>query len=353
MTMRAALVGLAVAAAGCQTLFPLEDRPDGAVDAVRTARRREITIEYGGSIPFADFPVSIVLEDDPDLAMHALPDGSDIRFTTEAGELEAEIVGYDGGTLDAWVRLPMLNASMPNTVWLEYGGAASADHGMVWDSAIYKAVWHLSGPSKNEEPDRSGHGYTATTGGATAPAMMTAGRAGLAREFALGDAAFCTGSDMMLGIESFSFAAWVKVPSDFPGPRGPLDAGGNLAEGFGLEVESAAWRARIRDSKGSSIELQQNVQLGDGAWHQLVAVYDRSGDPELRTYLDGGFLAKKPGTLDSVAARGTRKPCLGKTFLGALDEVRVYSVALDPQWIATEASNLANRETFVVIGDPQ
>src|SRR5688500_10006355 len=120
--MRCAVVGV-VLLAGCHLVFPLGDAPDGGPGS-EALRHRTITITNPTGSELDAFPVRIAIENDADLRDHARSDGTDLRFLVESSvELPKEIVRFDKttGTLEAWVRVPVLGLD-DTTITLEYGG---------------------------------------------------------------------------------------------------------------------------------------------------------------------------------------------------------------------------------------
>lgn len=67
------------------------------------------TTKVSGSTDLANFTVLVSLSSDSDLSANAQADGDDITFTDASGQrLFHEIVSYSAGTLQAWVKLPIL-----------------------------------------------------------------------------------------------------------------------------------------------------------------------------------------------------------------------------------------------------
>ncbi len=76
--------------------------------------------------------------------------GYDIAFTDAGGTpLYHEVEQYDpaSGTLVAWVRVPVLSASVPTVIYVVYGDSAVSTPTQrpsgVWDGN-FKGVWHLN-----------------------------------------------------------------------------------------------------------------------------------------------------------------------------------------------------------------
>ncbi|HET9991812.1 MAG TPA: LamG-like jellyroll fold domain-containing protein [Kofleriaceae bacterium] len=317
--------------------------------------RKPISITQQLAVPLTDFSVSVLLADDPDLAALA-GTGTDLAFTDADGvALDCEIVNYSAGNLEAWVRVP---AIPPGGVTIEmvYGaGAGSCTGSATWRPFI--GVWH--------EPDASGvfhdrtlHGHhTSPSTMAMAPTVV-AGIVGNAGSFDGIDDATCEPVDadqsLELGTSSFSYSIWVNIEHG-ASSEVVLRKGGEQATtpGFDFELGSGLWTARVAD--GTTVKANDLVSQVLGQWVQLVAVVDRD-KPAFTTYANG--VVRDTQTLASFGSvSGSAQFCLGKLpsaqFAGTIDEPRIYSTALTPDWIAAEYANLTARSTFMSLGSDE
>ncbi|MFX1530639.1 MAG: hypothetical protein ACFFBC_05965 [Promethearchaeota archaeon] len=117
-----------------------------------------ITIDHtkvNGSGNHVNFPLLISIIDS-DLDDKAQFDGDDIAFANSTSWLDHEIERYDPSysateaQLIAWVRIPLLSASIDTKIFMFYGNSTIGNQENptgVWDSN-YKGVWHLK-----EDPD--------------------------------------------------------------------------------------------------------------------------------------------------------------------------------------------------------
>lgn len=139
---------------------------------------------------------------------------------------------------------------------------------------------------------------------------------------------------------AFSIAVWVKAtPSVQPQGAGIIAKGfGHGGEKFALDV-FGTYRFYVRNAAGTSI-LIGPVGTVDGAWHQLVGIYNGiNTNGGLQLYIDGQLAGSNnaPATLLSTAhdiSLGSREntSTSGYTLplFGALDDVRLYTRALSP-----------------------
>jgi hypothetical protein len=315
--------------------------------------RKHITVNAGAGT-LDDFPVSVALALDPDLATHARPDGSDLVFTGDDGTtvLGYEIAAFDpSGDLDAWVRMSLHAVS--TGVYLYYGGATTTPLINAW-APTFMGVWHLA--SSTTAHDSSGHGNdaTATPGKVPGPAN---GIIGAGRHFDGVDDTLRVGDppdgSLDVGLTSFSYSAWVNVsqshgPSDMPINKG---GGTPTTKGYDMELGTGSWVTSIADGQRVASASFGTETLNE--WIQLVAVVDRQAST-LTAYFDGnqtmvtdisGF-----GSIDTTAQLTLGHQTF--VFSGVLDEVEICRTALTPAWIAASYANaaVATRASFIAVG---
>jgi hypothetical protein len=178
---------------------------DGATDADDSTcppYHKQITIDatqVAGASDLPDFPVLIVITDDPDLITvtnggHVEHDqGYDITFQDTDGitQLDHEIEEYDGatGTLVAWVRVPVLSASSDTDIFIQYGDSSisspTENPAGVWD-VNFAGVWHLREDPSGAAPqfaDSTVNDLHGTNQGGLLAADLIAGKIGGAIEF--------------------------------------------------------------------------------------------------------------------------------------------------------------------------
>jgi biopolymer transport protein ExbB len=352
------LVALSIAGCG---FSPMSASSDGgsASPPLDAAPRfhKQITLAVNSPTELRDFPVSIVTRD-ADLAAKAQADASDIAFTTTDGTpLAYELVAFDKstGTLEAWVRIPRVTASVE--LELVYGGASIASAGTVWAPAIYAAAWHFAEASGPWMDSAGGHQVTPASPETTAVAAP--GIAGSARSFdgfddaAPGDPA---DSGLEFGTSSFSVQAWVNVAQSADPFDMVIDKGGDTGvPGYCFTLGTGSWYAEVGDDNYVATPFGTELALL-GHWTQLTAVIDRTTN-NLLAYTNGAFSTGVPfGTIGSVD--GAPPLAIGSTqseyrFKGIVDEVRVVKVALSADWIAAEWRNATMRSQFVTFGAAQ
>jgi hypothetical protein len=274
--------------------------------------------------------------------------GSDLRFTDAGG---ARVIPHEidqwntNGESDIWVQVPAVSGT--NTViWAYWGNPAAATlpayatNGAVWLSQAleslppYDAVYHLqqSGPPYLDSTLQ----YPATT---TNAPVLTNGMIAAGDYFSR-DPYLDVGS-VNLG-NAFTLSAWAKVSS------GVSDIQCVWANGPGV-ANSAQIFFYVNDYKTDDGALvlstgngttQDQVIAPAGTvsldqWHLLTAVVDRADGPA-QLYVDGNLVASGsarndfPTNVDMELGRDTGGSF---SFLGSLDEARIYSGLESSNWV--------------------
>ena len=336
--------------AGCDKVFGFSTvgvAPDAPKPFAKTVSVTQNTPEM-----LTDFPVSIILDSDPDLAAHAAGDGTDIGFYGDAGVLPTEIVHYDSGSLEAWVQVPTLPPGT-SSITMRYGGGPVARDMQPWPASAV-GVWHAS-DATSAMIDRSGHQHDADiTLGSTAPPVVP-GIAGGGRSFnGTTDRLCATDVDrsMIFAAASFSFEVWVNVTTSHGGADRPFTHGGAGSgdDGFDFELGAGYWVPNVAD--GTTLLQVKVLTETLGQWVDLVAVVDRAAG-QLLLYEQGMVRGTVAIPSDFGGITEDRPICFSgaiEPFQGVLDEPRVYGEALDAARIRASYDNVAHRDTTISIG---
>jgi hypothetical protein len=334
---------------GCELLFSVEPSSE--------PRRRTLEIRHTSTVQLIDFPVRVAFDDDERLRDHAVTDGSDLVFRDAGGEELAAEVHFDGvtGTLDAWVKLPVLHAE-PVTIHLDYGGGElrTLDPRLTW--TVFHAAWHMSGLEDVETDSTRTIDVVALPG--EEPESM-AGIAGLARRFD-GNAKLCaSNSEPELGDSSFGFAVWVHMAELDRGQFDkPIFKGGNnpATAGFTFQLGTEVTEAAISDGQNRAADshVRTPLTLGFDDWVHVAASVQRiaptaGGSGEVRTYVNGALSETRTIPMTFGGVSPSPNMCLGGSFHGGLDEVRIYSGVVPGDWFLAEARNLRDRDAFVTV----
>jgi hypothetical protein len=341
---------------GCDVVFDLDgvEPPDAPLPGYR----KQIAIRSPATTALENFPLSVLIKDDPDLAAHVFDD-LDIAFTDASGGLlPCEVVDYDAatGSLDAWVLLPQLTAlPATTTIDLQYGVPVQpCVRTAAWPTTAV-GVWH-AGLDTDRTDDSTRHGHALVAPSATRTPQPGAGIVGTALLYDGVDDTLCDPVDddgsLAFGTGSFSYGIWVNLTSNVGDFDQPLGMGGSSqsAIGFNFELGLGEWKSNLSDGvHTSTLETDLLATPALGRWVQLYAVVDREANV-VSSYVDG--IARTTNSLTGWGALDTTRPlCLGHPYdliHGVVDEARVYATALAPAWIAVEHANFARRDDMML-----
>ena len=327
--------------------------PDPAVD-LGYAFKKSIVIDHNkvsGGSDLLNFPVLVNISSSPERDQlrtfvnggHVQnSNGYDIIFTdANNNKLDHQVESYDPvtGNLIAWVRLPVLSASVNTTIRMLYGNPQiSTDPSVksVWDPN-FRGVWHLN---TIDYSDGTLNGNNGTNFGSA----DAAGQIGYGKSFNGTTSYIDAGNNSSLFINnSITVSAWVKCNS---APSGHIV---NMGGGWSDPGYSLFWL----DATGIRVELQgatksiHDIPLPSfGSWHYIATTWNIISKT-INTYIDG-ILVAGGGDLTFNGPIGNPAQHLeigkdanqaGYIFNGIIDEPRVQSISRPAGWIATEYNN--------------
>lgn len=344
------------------TLGDFEDRTGstGWYAALPWTRRIPVSVPAGRTTaPLTDFPLLVSLTS-ADLASNAQADGSDIRFTASDGTtpLPHEIEGFDAGTgtLDAWVRIPMLDSATSTTIYLYYGAAdapTQEDVRTTW-STEFGGAWHLSRDPAGTAPqadDSTVRNHDGLSRGAMTTSDLVPGLIGGAIDFDGVDDMFET-DPFDLSVGGLTLSGWVRLDSYTTQPRIINKAYNPSNRVFELSVDGSNVRSRLVLDGSENLLLGSGDGVTLGAWHHLAMTWD---GVTIKLYLNGVEVASRAasGTLASDPAMPVTIggiDSLNRQFDGLIDEVRIDRVGRSAAWIAASESNQRNPGAFHTFG---
>lgn len=350
---------VALVVSGCT--FQLPD-PGSGPDPTPTSPNRRIQLTFANAArreALVDFPVMVAL-DATRIDYAALsPTAADLRFADADGAaLPYEIERWvPGGRSIVWVRVPVIDASDSDFIYLTYGDPSATDGqrpSAVWSSE-HVGVWHLAedpGPTGTRViRDSTEHANDGTAATVMASSDLVDGVAG--------NGLYMNGSGggvQMAGgfaLATYTFALWVRgdnAPVAGAGNRQPISNGD---VGFHLAWDDNAGELTPgiqHEDTGGWKDLYLGPNLSGGVWYHVAGTYDGA---QLCGYRDG----RQTGCVAAGAPLAPQFFELGltssnsATFQGRLDEVRVVDVARSPARIAAEhASEL---DQLVSYGTPE
>lgn len=266
----------------------------------------------------------------------AYPSGGQSAFITltAGNRYYIEVLHKEGGGGDhlslAW-QLPGGSAPAANA---EPIGAANLEYEAVTpDPALNGLVswWRMNEGSGTVAADVLA---TANDGTLNAPAWTT-GKQGGALVFDGNDRVTCSNRGALDGSTPFSVTAWVKVNSGANADAVVVQQ--RAANGYNGQYQvkvTAAGKAGfyVYGNSAEQFNFAGATSINDGKWHHVAAVRDGSGNAFI--FVDG----VRDGSVTGTTVRGLAGSIdvgigcdirdSNKFFRGAIDDVRVYNIAL-------------------------
>jgi hypothetical protein len=332
---------------------------------------RTITIDaarVAGTADLDDFPVLIAVGGDPLLASlanggHVAHDaGEDILFLDSDGTtlLDFEIEEYDpvGGSLTAWVRVPVLSASADTILILQYGDPAVdvslANPPGVWDAG-YVAVFHLNQDPSGPAPqftDSTANGFHGTNEGGLVPDDLDPGKIGKCMVFQHDlDDWISVPMELKATGDQVTVEAWMYSPDWAVSLDAPAINTGGLVntERFFVGVDRTAIQC-IRVTTDVQHYRYDQGPIPVDEWAHLVTRYDGVA---LKGYVNGVEVQTWDASgaiLDTDAPGRIGARFDDRRLYGALDEIRVSDIARPVEWIQTGYNNQDSPDTFYSVG---
>ena len=150
------------------------------------------------------------------------------------------------------------------------------------------------------------------------------------------------GNDSVLdfGTTSFSISFWIKTTDSSGAVLAKGSVSGQSKAGYKFEM-AATNKIQIWNVNQSVVTtyLTSTVIVSDGAWHHIVASYDRGAANLLSLYIDGSLDVTKDitsmGDLSNIYNLFLGKQDNGAYWDGGLDEVSVFNSTLDASTITS------------------
>ncbi len=320
-----------------------------AVDTLRWRSSLELRLSgYCGTSTLADFPVLVTL--DPATLtdfryVDFAPQGADLRFTDADNTvvLNHEIETWNtNGVSRVWVRVPSLVSNQIIRAFWRNPDAPAPNSATVWDAA-FRGVWHLS-DTLNDATTNANNGVN--TGSVATNGVVSGGR------FFGGSAFIDCGNNASLNLTSnqLTLSAWIK-PNAINGNAiiSKSVAATHVSPYYSwvLYTVSSGLHCRIDTTSATK------GTLSVGQWQHTAAVYNGSLVTLFINGQSAGSFAKSGNLLSTtrnVRLGGRDTSPLGEYFNGALDEVRISSVARSADWVRAERDTMASA-TFCTFGN--
>jgi YD repeat-containing protein len=286
--------------------------------------------------------------------------GYDVIFTSDvscATKLDHEVQMYSAttGTVNYWVRVPVVSHTNDTTIYVCYGNSAittdQSNKTGVWDSN-FKAVYHLDDQAANTTVSDSSANGSNGVNAANTSGKTVSGKLGRALTYNGSSDNTATG---VTQTSSFTWECWFKL-TDWTTQAGSSNystlMAGTYASGGALLMlwKDSAYVVQFAPDNVGGITSGAN-SVAPGAWHH--AAYTRTGNNgTYALYFDGDFKGQvASGVLSpsTTITLGRRADTTSQALNGVLDETRISNVARSADWIKTEYNNQSSPATFYTI----
>jgi hypothetical protein len=144
-------------------------------------------------------------------------------------------------------------------------------------------------------------------------------------------------------LSKFSVAAWFKTSADYNTDAFIVNkAGASDNLNYGIWMTNAEKiRGGFESASGVAFYATSPLSYSDGKWHYAVVTFDGSA---IGLYVDGLLVATKTASAspdsggDEPIRMGANSQGLNDYFVGNVDEIRIWKIALTPQQVI-DASN--------------
>jgi hypothetical protein len=307
-----------------------------------------LTTPHGADLPAGrsveGFPLLVRLNGDSFPFGNALPDGSDLRFSsTEGTPLAHQIEEWDPANQRAavWVRIPVIRGNEQQEFRIQWGTPPTPPPatGPVFDASNgYAAVWHLGNTTRDEISGTSLKD-TGTT--------VTTGIIGAARRFD-GEHGLAGGNqptNFPSGSAPHSTEAWIR----------PLRPNATIV-GWGAEKAQSKVVLQFRspphivvDGYFSDASVDGKTRIPTGGWTHVLQTYEK-GIP--RIYVNGQLDVGSPVRATPLKMPSPARLWIGGwyddfNFEGDIDEVRISRVTRSAEWAKLQYENQKPLQTLV------
>jgi hypothetical protein len=304
--------------------------------------------DVAGSV--TNFPVLIRLAADNFDFSQAASDGADIRFTKSDNTiLPHEIERWDAvNTLaEIWVRMDTVrggdSTQFLTLLWGNETAAYRSDGAAVFDTATgFAGVWHLNDIGSTIY-DATGHAFNGINSGSN----ITTGIIGHSRKFANGNYIRIPG--LLESPFNVTLSAWVLSDTSLARGQDIVSIGDavliRLDDILGMGT-AGCYHNTALISDTSYVKVNSGQYLAKTGWHYLA--FSINAVTHAQTlYIDGiqSVISHDVNPIN-YAGMGAdtylgihRNGKTGFNFIGRIDEVRVNSTAVSPDWIKLSFMN--------------
>ena len=370
------------------------------------------TIEFPGAPETAltDYPVLVKLAEYDETggtgimgfryANFVKPDGGDLRFADENGQmLNHEMDTWNtNGVSCVWVKIPSLSNSTKITVYYGWKFAPAVNSREVWSNG-YVGVWHLNEDARPLcDSTSTGIDFTRSDDSGSTPGkyddcidFAQVGAVGASVKFGTNHGTDSTKDNKggliaydadgkLCGFDAMTIEIWAKVDAfDTTTTRYMLSRRmGNYVSGVKLKAYDFRYSSSKQpiarffyddgnvDNNNGYCEIKPSTGMPDslaGQWNYHCGCYDKTLASQTN-YLNGAVAKTASGSGGYSIPTVPDPLCLGNdckpstlndaskpsVFKGALDELRISSVARSAAWVKATHDTIAENGSFTSYG---
>ena len=304
-----------------------------------------------------NIPVLIRLDQNTFDFSNTLEGGKDIYFTKGNGDdLYHEIEYWNSAEMNAaiWVRIDTVYGNRTSqSIIMHWGshvaGSRESSHEVFDTSLGFQGVWHFSEINADTLADATANNFYGIPN-ALLPDVQ--GKIGYAKSFN-GISDYITMPSTNNSILNFpengtySLSAWIFIKSSDTLFHSIVTKGNRM---YGLQLNDSLEFFEYSETTSWNIT---NAKIDTGSWYYCTGV--RNGESQY-LYIDGVCVDSTIYTHGNLRNRvDTESLCIGNRvnssedgfFNGYIDEVRIHSRALDPDWIKLSYINQSNVYRFI------
>jgi hypothetical protein len=254
-------------------------------------------------------------------------------------KLPREVVSFtdsgSSGTGELWFRAPQLDAGKDVSFYVYFGGTGTdSNDSAVWSNG-YKGVWHM----QSSASDSSGNGNSGAVSGSGASFVTgIVGNSFTTTGAAYIDVTTSSSLDLSGGL---TLSAWFRSSTNLSGMTVMSKRSAILPLGYNMTVDTLN---DILEVSTGLIQSPGAAALSAGELTATFYYYAATISGTTAALYLNGVNRTTDATVDSLGISGTNLNIGRMTdgtgyFNGALDEVRISSVARSAPWVTTEYNN--------------
>jgi len=293
----------------------------------------------GSDTDLHDYQVRIHLDRSNFPLEKCKPDGSDIRFRDDSGEiLPYWIERWNTAEGVIWCKIPFIPAESSKFIWMIYGNpnAKSESNGNavfeMFDVQGIVGFWHFDEPqwtgAAGEVKDETGVNHGTAYGGATTTSDAIYGRAGYFD--GIGGYVDCGKDDSLDITDNLTLEVWVNPQEQNSDGLALKQIAGRASQYVLYINRNDLTLSFYTYPSGSANSLVSTISLIKGNFYHVVVTLDENGK---KLYINGELnnsnsIAGTQSIVRSFGIGGDPMNTPNREFNGIIDEVRIWERAL-------------------------